>query len=167
MLLNNAVMQWGSKRQATVETSTYGTKMIATYVALDAIIEMRYKLRMLGVPIKGPSLMLSDNMSVVLNTTIPSSPLKKKHLSCVHTIGYVRLLLQALLNMPISLLQGILQIFSLSPCPACHLRTLWTLICSGNQNLGTKHILKWTIIANCLKLWRKRKQRKDNPHILD
>ena len=34
---------------------------------------------MLGVPIDGPTLLLGDNMSVVLNTTIPSSQLKKKH----------------------------------------------------------------------------------------
>jgi hypothetical protein len=27
----------------------------------------------------GPALMLADNMSVVLNTTVPSSVLKKKH----------------------------------------------------------------------------------------
>ena len=32
----------------------------------------------------GPSLLLGDNMSVVLNTTIPASPLKKKHLSCAY-----------------------------------------------------------------------------------
>ena len=34
---------------------------------------------MLGVPIDGPVLMLGDNQSVVLNTTVPSSILKKKH----------------------------------------------------------------------------------------
>ena len=34
---------------------------------------------MLGVPIDGPTLMLGDNMSVVINTTLPSSQLKKKH----------------------------------------------------------------------------------------
>ena len=34
----------------------------------------------------GPALMLGDNMSVVLNTTVPSSVLKKKHLG----IGYHR-----------------------------------------------------------------------------
>ena len=33
---------------------------------------------MLGVNIKGPATMLGDNMSVVLNTTVPSSSLKKK-----------------------------------------------------------------------------------------
>ena len=42
-------------------------------------MEYRYKLRMLGVPIKGPALLLGDNNSVILNTTVPSSPLKKKH----------------------------------------------------------------------------------------
>jgi hypothetical protein len=36
-------------------------------------------LRSLGVVLDGPALMLGDNMSVVLNTTVPSSVLKKKH----------------------------------------------------------------------------------------
>jgi hypothetical protein len=31
------------------------------------------------VALDGPSLMLGDNMSVILNTTVPSSVLKKKH----------------------------------------------------------------------------------------
>jgi hypothetical protein len=31
------------------------------------------------VAFDGPALMLGDNMSVVLNTTVPSSFLKKKH----------------------------------------------------------------------------------------
>ena len=34
---------------------------------------------MLGVPLDGPTLLLGDNNSVVLNMTVPSSPLKKKH----------------------------------------------------------------------------------------
>jgi hypothetical protein len=36
-------------------------------------------LRSLGVALDGPALMLGDNMSLVLNTTAPSSVLKKKH----------------------------------------------------------------------------------------
>lgn len=40
---------------------------------------MRYGLRMLGFPIDGPATMLGDNKSVILNTTVPSSVLKKKH----------------------------------------------------------------------------------------
>jgi hypothetical protein len=33
----------------------------------------------LGVALHGTALMIGDNMSVVLNTTVPSSVLKKKH----------------------------------------------------------------------------------------
>jgi hypothetical protein len=36
-------------------------------------------LRSLGVDLEGPVLILGDNMSVVLKTSVPSSVLKKKH----------------------------------------------------------------------------------------
>jgi hypothetical protein len=72
-------VRWYSKRQKTVETSSYGSELVAARVAVDLIIELRYKLRMLGVPVTEPTMMLGDNMSVVINTTIPSSQLKKKH----------------------------------------------------------------------------------------
>ena len=83
-LLNNTPIQWVSKRQLTAETSTYGSELIATRIAIDMNIEMRYKLRMLGIPVENPGLLLDYNMSVVLNTKIPSSPLKKKHLACAY-----------------------------------------------------------------------------------
>ena len=42
---------------------------------------------MLGVPINEPALLLGDNKSVVLNTTLPSSVLKKKHCAiCYHRV---------------------------------------------------------------------------------
>ena len=34
---------------------------------------------MMGIKIEGPSILLLDNQSVVINTTFPSSLLKKKH----------------------------------------------------------------------------------------
>jgi hypothetical protein len=34
---------------------------------------------MLGIPIDGPAMMLGDNASVIISTTTPSSPLRKKH----------------------------------------------------------------------------------------
>jgi hypothetical protein len=40
---------------------------------------MRYKLRMFGVPIDGPTNVFCDNKSVVTNSTVPDSTLKKKH----------------------------------------------------------------------------------------
>jgi hypothetical protein len=52
---------------------------VASRVATELILEVRYMLRSLGMALDGPALMLGDNMSVVLNTTFPSSVLKKKH----------------------------------------------------------------------------------------
>jgi hypothetical protein len=84
IFINNTPMRWYSKRQHTVETATYGAELVAARIATDMIIEIRYVLRMLGVPIDGPALMLGDNNSVVLNTSVPSSILKKKHHACAY-----------------------------------------------------------------------------------
>ena len=40
---------------------------------------LRYKLRMMGIPIDGPASVFCDNNSVVLNASTPESQLKKKH----------------------------------------------------------------------------------------
>ena len=82
LFVNGTPVKWLSKRQKTVETSTYGSELVAARVATEAIMEYRYNLRMLGVEVDGPALMLGDNMSVILNTTVPSSMLKKKHAAC-------------------------------------------------------------------------------------
>ena len=50
IMLNKTPTDWMSKRQATVETATYGSEMVATCIAVDQIFEWRYMLRMLGVP---------------------------------------------------------------------------------------------------------------------
>jgi hypothetical protein len=79
LFANNMPIEWISKRQKTVETSTYGSELVASRIATDTIVEYRYKFRMLGIPIEGHALMLGDNASVIASTTIPSSPLRKKH----------------------------------------------------------------------------------------
>ena len=78
MFLNNTPVKWISKRQKTVETSTYGSELVAAKTATELILEYRYLLRMMGAEPDGPALMLGDNNSVVLNCTMPSSVLKKK-----------------------------------------------------------------------------------------
>ena len=46
---------------------------------------LRYKLRMMDIPISGPSCIYGDNMSVVGNTSRPESVLRKKSNSvCSH-----------------------------------------------------------------------------------
>ncbi len=79
IFLNNTPIRWISKKQKTVETSTYGSELVAARIAVEGVIDLMYHLRMIGVPIDGPAMMLGDNQSVILNTSVPSSVLKKKH----------------------------------------------------------------------------------------
>ena len=79
IFLNSTPIKWYSKKQNTVETSTYGAELVAGRLACEHVMDYRYKLRMLGIPVNGPSIMLGDNMSVIQNCTLPSSQLKKKH----------------------------------------------------------------------------------------
>ena len=82
LLINNTPLTWISRRQRTVETSTFGSEVIAARTAIDLIVEMRYKLRCIGLPLERSSTLIGDNKSVILNTTSPASKIKKKHLSC-------------------------------------------------------------------------------------
>jgi hypothetical protein len=79
LFVNGTSVGWISKRQNTVETSTYGSELVAARIAVELAMEYRYSLRMLGVEVDGPCMLFGDNNSVILNTTIPSSQLKKKH----------------------------------------------------------------------------------------
>jgi hypothetical protein len=48
-----------------------GSELVAARIAIDLIIEMRYKLRLLGVRLEEQTIMLGDNMHRTV-TTIPS-----------------------------------------------------------------------------------------------
>ena len=48
-------------------------------MATDLIFSLRYKLRMIGVPIEGPANILCDNESVYRNASFAESQLKKKN----------------------------------------------------------------------------------------
>ena len=47
--------------------------------AIEQIEGLRYKLRMMGVPLSGPTNVFCDNESVFKNSSKPESALKKKH----------------------------------------------------------------------------------------
>ena len=79
LFVNNAPITWFSKKQNTVETSTFGSELVAMRIAKEQIIALRYKLRMFGVPINGPANVYCDNQGVVKNTSLPESTLSKKH----------------------------------------------------------------------------------------
>ena len=84
VFLNSTPVRWYSKMQKTVETSTYGSELVAARIATDIAIELRHDIRMMGHQLDGPVNMYGDNQAVVLNTTVPSSMLKKKHAACAY-----------------------------------------------------------------------------------
>ena len=79
ILLQNAPILWYSRRQNTVETSSFGSEFVAMRIAKEMIEAIRYKLRMFGVPVVTAANLLCDNRRVVKNTSIPSSVLSKRH----------------------------------------------------------------------------------------
>ena len=84
--LNQTPIDAYTKRQSTVETSTYGSEFVAARTAVYQIIDIRTTLRYLGVPIRDQSYMFGDNRSVVTSSTIPNSTISKRH----HLASYHR-----------------------------------------------------------------------------
>ena len=76
---NQTPGEWFSKKQATVETATYGSEFVAARTAVDQIEDIRQTFRYLGVPVKGKSFLFGDNSAVVTSGTVPQSALKKRH----------------------------------------------------------------------------------------
>ena len=79
IFVNKAPVLYYSKRQNTVESSTFGSEFIAMKTAVEMIEGLRYKLRMMGVEVEGPTSVYCDNNSVVTSCTRTESVLKKKH----------------------------------------------------------------------------------------
>ena len=76
--LNCALVYWWSKKQTSVESSSFGTEFVAMKLCCEYIRGLRYKLRIMGILVEGPTCIYGDNQSVLANTTIPDSTLKKK-----------------------------------------------------------------------------------------
>ena len=82
--LNSAPIYWMSKKQTSVETSSFGSEFIAMKQCTEYIRGLRYKLRMMGIPCNDPTFVFGDNQSVLANTTAPDSTLKKKSQSIAY-----------------------------------------------------------------------------------
>jgi histone deacetylase 1/2 len=79
--VNQTPIDWYSKKQATVETATYGSEFVAARTATEQIIGNRFALRYLGIKVIGPSFLFGDNKSVVTSSSIPHSQLNKRHMA--------------------------------------------------------------------------------------
>jgi hypothetical protein len=67
-----------SKKQTSVETSSFGSQFVAMKLCCEYLRGLRYKLRIMRIPVNGPCYISGDNQSVLANTTEPGSLLKKK-----------------------------------------------------------------------------------------
>jgi hypothetical protein len=78
-MINQTPADWHAKRQSTVETAIYGSEFVSGRTATEQVIDIRCTLRMMGVPIDGPTCMFGDNKSVITSSTTPHSMLGKRH----------------------------------------------------------------------------------------
>ena len=78
-LINGTPIDWYSKKQATVETATYGSEFVAARTCVEQIIDLRQTLRYLGVPVVQKSIMFGDNKTVVDSATKIHAKLHKRH----------------------------------------------------------------------------------------
>ena len=62
-----------------METSTFGAEFRALKIVVKMTEELRYKLRMFGVPIDVSISVFYDSKVVYRNTLLPESTLNKKH----------------------------------------------------------------------------------------
>ena len=77
--VNQSPIVWYSKKQSTVEASTFGSEFNALRIAVEHVIALRFKLRMFGINVKEYTCIWSDNEAVVNNSSVPSQALNKKH----------------------------------------------------------------------------------------
>ena len=84
VFLNCAPIYWLSRKQTSIESSSFGSEFIAMKQCCEYLRGLRYKLRMMGIPVTGPTYIFGDNQSVLANTTIPDSTLKKKSQSIAY-----------------------------------------------------------------------------------
>ena len=82
--LNKSPIYWMSKKQTAVETSSFGSEFTAMKLCCEYIRGLRYKLRMMGIPMDEPTFVYGDNQSVLANTSNPDSQLKKKSISIAY-----------------------------------------------------------------------------------
>ena len=78
ILLGNAPIYFYSQRQNTVESCTYRSELVAMRIVIKNLLGLRYKLYIVGMDVEKCSTLLGDNNSVIVNTQLPLSSIKKK-----------------------------------------------------------------------------------------
>ena len=88
--LNNTPIDWLSKKKSGIETSSFGSEFLAMKHCCEYLKGLRYKLRMMEICIDGPAYVFGDNKSVLSNSLVPDSVLRKKSNSIAYHFSYVK-----------------------------------------------------------------------------
>jgi hypothetical protein len=86
--VGNTPVVWNSKRQGAVATSTYSAELCAGKMATEEVASLRYLLRSFGVPLKGSTRLIGDNLGSLQTVCDPASTITKKHESVAY--HYIR-----------------------------------------------------------------------------
>jgi len=86
--LNQCPIEWFSKKQATVETATFGSEFVAAHTCIEQIIDLRLLLRYMGIPIEGKSQTFADNQSMIGSASKFNAKFHKRHTAL--SFHYVR-----------------------------------------------------------------------------
>jgi hypothetical protein len=78
-LIRKTLLDWYSKKQAMVETVTYGSEFVAARIYIEQIIDLCSTLMYLGVLVREKNYMLGDNKSVVDSSMELHGKLLKRH----------------------------------------------------------------------------------------
>lgn len=81
VLVGRKAVHWTAKRQASVQTATFGAELIALKKAVEEAITARYYLQSMGVAVTKPTVIYGENIASITNTVEPGSLLKKKYLA--------------------------------------------------------------------------------------
>jgi hypothetical protein len=68
--LNQTATDWYSKKQAMVETATFGSEFIAARTTINQIVDLQMTLRYLGIPIREKSYVFRDNDKICMMTRL-------------------------------------------------------------------------------------------------
>ena len=101
IFMNMAMINWHTKKQATVEDAIFGAEFVAMKQGVEVLKGIIFKLQMMGVKIDGPTYVYGDNMSVIHKTSKPESVLKKNSNSIYYNFVREAVAMREFMNTPV------------------------------------------------------------------
>ena len=75
--IKSSLVYWFSKKHTSIESSSFGSEFCTIMVCCDYLCGPWHKQRMMGIHVLGPAYISGNNQSVLVNTTVPESQIRK------------------------------------------------------------------------------------------